>query len=207
MENSQFKTLAINILKKWWCSLLMLPFILYSIHQTYWAPRYNIFFAVNYNYPFPLSIIHFFVDNFLLIVHEAGHTFFRIFGVRFITILGGSLFQILLPLVILTYFWFNHKKIGMQLSFCLIGYSWLDVAAYAADGGARQLPLIGGLGKGAHDWYNLLVRMHALNYDMAIGIIFTIIGILCYLSALLIPFFYHEYQEVTLDLDLDENPG
>lgn len=203
MDTDQLKSAALKILKKWWCSLFMLPFILYSIHQIYWALHYNIFFAVSYKYPFPVSIIHFFVDNFLLIVHEAGHTFFRIFGVRFITILGGSLFQILLPALIFAFFWFNRKSIGMQLSLCLIGYSWLDVAAYAADGGARQLPLIGGLDKSSHDWHNLLVSMHLLPYDMTFGVVFTAIGIGCYLLGLLLPLFYHRYQEVTLDLELD----
>lgn len=203
MNTQQLRTLTIGILKKWWCSLLMLPFIVYSVHQIYWALRYNIFFAVNYDYPFPLGIIYFLVDNFLLIVHEAGHTFLGIFGIRFITILGGSLFQILLPTMMLAYFWFNHKKIGMQLSLCLVGYSWLDVAAYAADGGARQLPLIGGLDKSAHDWHNILASMHALDYDMTVGIVFTIIGILCYLAALLIPALYHQYQDVRLELDLE----
>ncbi|HKK47203.1 MAG TPA: hypothetical protein VJ964_16870 [Balneolaceae bacterium] len=203
MNQDQLKQTGIKLLKKWWCSLLMLPFIFYSTHQIYWALRYNIFFAVTYKYPFPLNIVHFLVDNFLLIVHEAGHTFFRIFGVRFITILGGSLFQILLPAIILIFFWFNRKSIGMQLSLCLIGYSWLDVAAYAADGGARQLPLIGGLDKNAHDWYNLLVSMHALKYDMTVGIVFTATGILCYLAALLIPAIYQRYEEISPDLHLD----
>jgi len=202
METDQIKSQAIKLLKKWWCSLLMLPFIIYSVDQIYLALNYNIFFAVNYHYPFPLNIIYLFVDNFLLIVHEAGHTFFRIFGVRFITILGGSLFQILLPLLMVGFFWFNRKSVGIQLSLCLIGFSWLDVAAYASDGRARLLPLIGGLDKSAHDWHNILARMHALNYDMTVGVTFFAIGILCYLAALLIPLFYHRYKEVNLDLEL-----
>jgi hypothetical protein len=203
MDTEKFKSLTTNFLKKWWASLLLLPFIIYSLHQTYWALEYNIFFAVNYDYPFPLNFIHLFVDSFLLIVHEAGHTFFGIFSIRFITILGGSLFQILLPLAILAYTWINRKKIGMQFTLVLLGYSWLDVAAYAADGGARQLPLIGGLGKEAHDWYNLLVRMNALEHDITFALLFVTVGIFCYLTALLIPFLVREYQKVDLELKLD----
>lgn len=203
MDTTELKHIAKNLLLKWWASVLILPYVIYSIHQTYWALNYNIFFAVNYDYPFPLNIIHFFVDNFLLIVHEAGHTFFGFLGARFITILGGSLFQILLPLAILAFCWINRKSIGMQFSLCLVGYSWLDVAAYAADGGARQLPLIGGLGKNSHDWYNLLQRMGALDADMTIGIVFVGIGILCYLWALFTPVIHPTYREVSLDLNLD----
>lgn len=203
MDTDQAKSFAKKLFKKWWCSLLILPFIIYSIHQIYWALRFNIFFAINYDYPFPVNIPHFLMDNFLLITHEAGHTFFGIFGNRFIGILGGSLFQILLPLAILAFCWINRKYIGNQLSLVLVGYSWMDVAGYAADGGARQLPLIGNLGKEAHDWYNLLVRMNALEHDITFAIIFVVIGIICYVIALVLPFFQREYKEVDLELELD----
>lgn len=203
MDTERLQSIGIKWVKKWWASLLILPFVFYSIHQIYQALNYNIFFAVNYDYPFPLGIVHFFVDTFLLIVHEAGHTFFGFFGVRFITILGGSLFQILLPLAILAYCWINRKSIGMQFSFCLVGYSWLDVAGYAADGSARQLPLIGGLGREAHDWYNLLIRMNALEHDITFAVTFVAIGICCYLAALLIPHFFQKYEKAVIDLELE----
>lgn len=203
IDRDQLKDKFISFLKRWWASLLMLPFIFYSIHQVYWALTYNIFFAVNYSYPFPLDIVYLFVDTFILIVHEAGHTFFGLLGSRFLTILGGSLFQILLPLAIVLFCWINRKSIGLQFSFLLLGFSWLDVATYAADGSARQLPLIGGLGKESHDWYNLLVRIDALEYDMTYGLTFIAIGIACYLVAIVIPCFYHNYESVDLDLKLD----
>ena len=203
MDKEKLKDGTIKLLKKWWVSLLILPFIIYSLHQIYWALNYNIFFSVNYDYPFPLSIVHLFVDNFLLIVHEAGHTFFGLFGIRFVTILGGSLFQILLPLAILAYCWFNRKNIGMQFALCLVGYSWLDVAGYAADGGARQLPLIGGLGKESHDWYNLLSRMNALEHDITFALVFTTLGIIFYLWAVFTPLLHTKYREVSLELDIE----
>lgn len=189
-------------LGKWWCSLLMLPFFYYTLHQIYWALRYNIFFTVTYDFPFPINFIYFLLDNFLLIVHEAGHTFFGIFGVRFITILGGSLFQILLPFFIFLYTWINRKKIGIQLSLALLGLSWLGVAGYAADGAQRQLPLIGGLPKEAHDWYNLLQRMGMLEFDLHFGVVFAITGMLCYLLALLTPLWFKKYEQVRLNLNI-----
>lgn len=202
MQTERLKELSVTFLKKWWASLLILPFVIYSIHQIYWALRFNIFFSVNYSYPFPFNIVHLFVDTFLLITHEAGHTFFSIFGVRFITILGGSLFQILLPLAILLFFWINRKSMGVQLSFCLLGYSWMDVAGYAADASERQLPLIGNLGEEAHDWYNLLIQLDALQLDRTIAFIFVAIGIICYIAALMVPLFYKTYKEVSIDLKI-----
>lgn len=203
MLREQFKKRALSFLERWWATILILPFIIYSVHQVYWALNYNIFFAVNYSYPFPLDIVYLFTDTFLLIVHEAGHTFFSFLGSRFLTILGGSLFQILLPLAIVGFCRINRKYKGLQFSLVLTGLSWLDVATYAADGEARQIPLIGNLGKEAHDWYNLLVRLDALEYDFTFGIIFVIIGILFYLIAITIPMFYREYEHVDIKLSLD----
>jgi len=164
--------------------------------------RFNIFYAVNYDYPFPINIAHIFVDNFLLIVHEAGHTFFGIFGFRFLEILGGSLFQILLPLLIVLYFWVNSGRVGMQFSLFLVGYSWLDVAAYAADAQARQLPLIGNLSDQHHDWFNLMYRMGSVESGWTVGMVFAVIGILCYLIALFYPLMHREYEEVSLNLEM-----
>lgn len=203
MDAEKLLSLSKEYLKKWWASLLILPFAIYSVHQIYWALNFNIFFAVNYDYPFPLNILYFFIDSFLLIVHEAGHTFFGIIGVRFITILGGSLLQILIPGFILGYFWINRQYLGIQFSLSLVGFSWLDIAGYAADAGARELPLIGGLGKESHDWYNLLAQIDALEYDLYFALIFTSLGIACYLWALLMPINRNDYQEVDLKLNLE----
>lgn len=202
MNTESIKSNVTNLLKKWWVSLLLAPYIFLTIHQFYLAVRYNVFYAVNYDFPFPLNIVHIFIDTFLLIVHEAGHTFFSILGIRFITILAGSLFQILLPLAILAYFRINRKNSGFQFSLFFVGYSFLDVALYASDGGARQLPLIGGLGKESHDWHNLLTQMDLLDYDLAFGLLFAAIGIFFYGWALTAPLLKDRYENVDLELSL-----
>jgi len=202
MDTNKLKSLALPLLKKWWISLLLLPFIIYSLHQAYWTLRFNIFFSVTYEFPFPINFIHFMLDNFLLIVHEAGHTFFSIFGVRTITVLGGSLFEILLPIIILGYTWVNKMRIGMQLTLYMVGFAFIDVAFYAADGGARQLPLIGGLPKEAHDWYNLLAGWGMLESDMTVGIVLVVTGATCYLASLLVPLYFRKYERVNLELKI-----
>lgn len=202
MDSERIKSLAVPFLKKWWPSLLLLPFIIYSLHQAYWTLRFNIFFSVTYEFPFPINFVNFMLDNFLLITHEAGHTFFSIFGIRTVTILGGSLFEVLLPLMIFGYTWLNQMRTGMQFSLYLVGFAFMDVAFYAADGGARQLPLIGGLPKEAHDWHNLLTRWGLLENDAAIGTMLVIIGGICYLAVLILPLIYHKYQSVDIEMDL-----
>lgn len=111
--------------------------------------------------------------NVDLVFHEAGHMLFIPFG-RTMSILGGSLFQVLLPLLLLFAFLF-HNRDGFAASICLwwSGQSLMDVAPYIADARALRLPLLGG-GTGAdtpgrHDWANLLRPRGWLQYDIKIA--------------------------------------
>jgi hypothetical protein len=191
-----------EIMRTWWGTLTLLPFMAYQLHQTYWALKFNIFFSISYSFPFPVNVEKFLLTNFLLIVHEAGHTFFSIFGSRVITILGGSLNEILLPMLIVTYTIFNRYIKGTQFSLYLLGSAWFSLAFYAADGSQRQLPLIGNLGKESHDWYNLLYHFDMLESDMEIALIFVTIGIIIYLAAISVPLWFKRYQNLDLDLKL-----
>lgn len=202
MKSEQFKSTALQFLKKWWASILLVPFIWYSLDQAYMTLRFNIFFSISYDFSFPVNIAHIFLDNFLLTVHEAGHTFFSIFGWRTLTIFAGSLFQIIMPLLILAYFWFNRIKIGIQFSLYLVGFSFVDVAFYIADAGARQLPLLGNLSKEYHDWHNLLLQWNILEYDNTIAVITCVMGAVCYLAALLLPALFKTYRSVHIDMNL-----
>ena len=192
----------LGLLKQWWLSILLIPFIIYHIHQVYWTLRFNIFFSISYSFPFPINLENFFIKNFLLIIHEAGHTFFGFTGNRTLTILGGSLNEILLPVIILAFFIFNKMAKGTQFGFYLLGSAWISVAFYAADGAQRQLPLIANLGRESHDWGNLLRQWDMLEQAGTIGLIFASIGILCYLIALLVPLWMKNYEEIDLKLDV-----
>lgn len=85
------------------------------------------------------------VHAFDLIIHEAGHFFFRFFG-RFMMIAGGSLLQLLLPALFVFQGAYWSNKLGTQLALLLLGQNFVDVSVYAADAQARALPLIGNLG-------------------------------------------------------------
>lgn len=190
-----------EIVRRWWVTVLLLPFIAYQIHQAYWTLNFNIFFSISYSFPFPVNLEKFLVSNFLLIAHEAGHTFFSIFGSRILTILGGSLNEILLSLLLVFFTLFNRYIQGAQFGLYLLGTAWFSVAFYAADGGQRQLPLIGNLGKESHDWYNLLRHFDLLESDGSIALAFVIIGSAIYITALTVPLWLKKYE--TLDLDLN----
>ncbi len=191
-----------EFLKKWWLSILLLPFIGYHLHQAHLTLNYNIFFSISYSFPFPVNIEKFLVRNFLLIVHEAGHTFFGVFGNRTLTILGGSLYEVMLPAIILAFFMFNRMIKSIQLGFYLLGSAWMSVAFYAADGSSRLLPLIVGLGEASHDWGNLLTRWNLLEYDSHFGIAFAVLAASCYLFAIISPFLFKKRIYKSIDLDL-----
>ena len=65
---------------------------------------------------------------------------FGLFG-EFLALLGGSLTQILMP-VIATAAFLRTRQWASAVTLFWTGQSLIDVAIYAADGGARALPLL-----------------------------------------------------------------
>ncbi len=101
--------------------------------------------------------------------HEFGHILFMPFG-KFMMILGGSLFQVMLPLALMCVFVFKQRDTfagSIMLWWC--GQSFIDVSPYIADAEYRALPLVGGGGEESHDWGNLLTIMDALDSTQAVA--------------------------------------
>jgi hypothetical protein len=100
--------------------------------------------------------------------HEAGHLLFMPFG-RFMTILGGSLGQVLMPLICLLAFVLQTRDpFGAAVALWWTAESLMDIAPYINDARALDLMLLGGVtGKetDGHDWHNLLSMLGWLEYD------------------------------------------
>jgi len=191
-----------EFIKKWGISIVLFPFfLLYTLHF-YRSLTVNIFISVHSNFPFPAGFVYIVIDSISLIIHEAGHSIFRIFGIRFLTILGGTLMQLLIPGLLLFYAWIRRHKPGLQLSLAFLGYNLMDISVYAADASARQLPLIGNLPKTAHDWFNMLWQMGILQYDHAIGMVFFFFGVGVFILALGIPILIKNYEVINLELNV-----
>lgn len=106
--------------------------------------------------------------------HEAGHIIFRPFG-AFMKSLGGTLGQLLIPLLCLWTLLFKHHN-PFAAAVCLwwFGQNFLDIAPYINDARAGVLPLLGGntghtSPYGFHDWEYLLTETGLLQYDHAIA--------------------------------------
>jgi hypothetical protein len=114
------------------------------------------------------SILH--MPN--LVFHEAGHVLFGFFG-RFITVLGGSLFQCLVPLILAVAFLRQKTPFGAIVCAWWAGENLVDVAPYIADARALELVLLGGR-TGAevegHDWEYLLTQLGWLHLDRMLGL-------------------------------------
>ena len=122
-----------------------------------------------------------------LIFHEAGHILFMPFG-RFMTVLGGSLFQILVPIICAIVF---ARQQGNWFACAVMvwwaGQNLVDVAPYIADARKLQLTLIGGR-TGAevegHDWEYILTALGWLHLDMRLGRAAHVLGSLVMLGGL-----------------------
>ena len=119
--------------------------------------------------------------------HEAGHLIFSPFG-RFMMILGGSLGQVLMPLICLgTFLIKTRDPFGAAVALWWTAESIMDVAPYINDARDMELILLGGVtGKetDGHDWNNLLTMTGLLNWDHRLAHLTYSIGILLMLASL-----------------------
>lgn len=118
--------------------------------------------------------------------HEAGHILFIPFG-RFMTILGGTLGQILMPLVCLvTFIVKTRDPFAGSVALWWTAESFMDIAPYINDARAMDLMLLGGVtGKetDGHDWNNLLTMLGWLEYDQRLAHLAYNFGILLMLGS------------------------
>ena len=122
-----------------------------------------------------------------LVFHEAGHILFSPFG-HFMSVLGGSLTQVLIPLVCAAAFlWQSRDPFGAAVATWWAGENLIDVAPYINDARELKLVLLGGR-TGAevegHDWEYLLNAVGMAHRDHAIAAVVHAIGILVMTGAL-----------------------
>lgn len=118
----------------------------------------------------------------LLIFHEAGHVLFMPFG-EFLMVLGGSLFQLMVPAFFIGYFLHRRDTFAACFAGLYLAASLAGVGEYIADARAGELPLLGGE-RANHDWTFLLIEMGMLDRDIVIGRFVERIGVLVFLASL-----------------------
>ncbi len=121
------------------------------------------------------------LDNANLLFHEAGHMVFGLVGIEFITVLGGTLLQLIIPMIIIFYFYSNSNSFGAQVGLYWLGENIVNIARYVGDANVKIIPLIGG----GHDWEYLLSQMGILSSAETLGGFLRIIGIMIMLAIII----------------------
>jgi len=123
-----------------------------------------------------------------LVFHEAGHILFLPFG-RFMAVLGGSLLQVLIPLIAAVAFFRQEQPFNVAIMAWWAGQNLVDLAPYIADARSLSLVLLGGH-TGAevegHDWEFILTELGVSHRDQSIGTATHAVGILLMISAVIV---------------------
>lgn len=113
-----------------------------------------------------------FLHGVNLVFHEAGHILFLPVG-TFLTVLGGSLTQLLVPITCLVVLVRQTRDaFGGSLALWWTGENLLDLAPYIADAMALELVLLGGVtGRQVegHDWEAILGALGWLTHAPVLG--------------------------------------
>ena len=138
-------------------------------------------------------------------IHEAGHVLFRLFG-EFLGIAGGSLLQIIVPIVFFGYFVYYKKPFSAAIVLFWVGNNFLDVYVYANDAQVMQLPLLSGLTGsegGFHDWNYLLSETNLLDKTYLIAKILRFTGTLITIAAAIGAFVYaRQGEELVTEIEM-----
>lgn len=112
-----------------------------------------------------------FIHLINLVFHEAGHIIFAPLG-SFMMTLGGSLLQIIVPLVCAWAFLAQQNdRFGASICVWWAGENLLDLSPYIDDARSLQLMLLGGPAAEVegHDWEAILTGLGWLHLDHTIA--------------------------------------
>lgn len=112
------------------------------------------------------------LDHVDLAIHETGHLVFAPFG-EFLGMLGGTLFQLLVPAAFVWYFTRRGERYSASVAWWWVAQSCWNISVYVKDARSQALPLLGG---GEHDWAYLLGELDLLHHDQAIGSLVRLAG-------------------------------
>jgi hypothetical protein len=99
-----------------------------------------------------------------LAFHEMGHIVFIPFG-RTMTIAGGSIMQLLVPLAAAIYLWKKQNDwFGFGVGLAWWAFAAFELATYVGDAARMELPLVGFGGGCHHDWATLLTQWRVIDH-------------------------------------------
>jgi hypothetical protein len=117
------------------------------------------------------------MDGVFVPIHEGGHLLFRFFG-EFVMVAGGTILQLLVPILLASFFVFHRQAQGVAFCLFFMFEQFLPIATYMADARAQELPLlsIGGGEDVIHDWNYMFEKLGLLAHDIQIAGFVRFIG-------------------------------
>ena len=120
-----------------------------------------------------------FLHHASLAIHEGGHYLVFAWAPEFLMVLGGSLTQVVMPLLFVAYFWRSNQRYAACITLFWVSFNLLDTAVYIADSRAMLLPLLFGEDS-IHDWHYVLSALGWLNADQLIAGLVHALGAVSY---------------------------
>lgn len=115
-------------------------------------------------------------------IHELGHLVLLPLGMT-MHMLGGTLAQLAAPLVGVLMFLRQRDYFAVTFAFLWLGTNLFEIAVYAGDARARELPLVSPFaGEPLHDWHYLLSKLGLLEWDGVVAGMFRFGGALSILA-------------------------
>ena len=121
------------------------------------------------------------LDSLDLAIHETGHLVLGFDG-ETLAILGGTLFQLLVPAAFVVALWRAGDRHGATVPLWWMGQNCWNISVYVRDARSQELPLVGG---GEHDWAILLANWDWLRRDHALADAVHLLGVVLYLAAII----------------------
>lgn len=112
-------------------------------------------------------------------IHEVGHLVFMVFFNQFILTLWWTLFQLIIPIACLIWFYRQEDYFAVSICFARIGTNFFSISTYSWDAIRQVLPLYSFAWpwKGMHDWTYIFNRLWVIEHTELISNCFRYIAI------------------------------
>ncbi len=133
------------------------------------------------------------IDGANTVFHEAGHLILRFMGI-FVGVLGGTLFQLAVPITCFISAWWGLKRFEASIIAIWIGQNLVNISVYMDDAIGRNLQLLGG-DYSIHDWYYLFTHTNLLEKSHQIATVVHGLGFLVAIAGVLYALYYAAFDE------------
>ena len=132
---------------------------------------------------FVTIIVFLLILSLLVLIHEAGHFLFSLFSGQLLSILGGSITQLAVPLLLLIYFLLVRNKFASGFCLFWFGNNFVNISPYLGDARCQCMDITGTI----HDWNFILGQFNILDQDKSLSTLVLVIGLsICFLSLILL---------------------